>query len=172
MNNYPNGQPPERTQETALEYQSGYQQYPYPQYQPQPPQQVPMPYPQPGYPQQQMAPGYPAQQQPMQYPQYIQYPQPGYAPYPQQMMMPPQPVNVVVNNANNNVNAAMGGFGYVQVRRRRTPILLSLIYLFFIGYWLGPSWLVIALILTALGQESGQTMMRQLPMAFFLQQPS
>lgn len=169
MNNqYPNEQPkpeipPEQT--TGLGYLS-----PQPGYPPQPLQQ-PMVYPpQPPMvqPQQPIQQGYP--QQP--YPQQVYYPQPGYGAYPQQqMMMPPQPINVVVNNANNNVNAAMGGLGYVRVRRQQpgcAMFMISVIYFVCIGYAIGLCWLVIGLILTALGKEEGQRMMNQLPMVFFL----
>ena len=161
MNNpYSNEQPrpenpPEQT--TGLGYLS--QQ---PGYAPQP-LQPPMVYP--------PQPPMPQPPQHMQgYPQQMQYPQQGYAPYPQQqMMMPPQPINVIVNNANNNVN--MAGVGYVRVRQQQrgcAMLMLSIIYFCCIGYVIGSCWLVIGLMLSALGKPAGARMMSQLPMVFFL----
>lgn len=154
------GNPPEQT--TGPGYLSQQPGYP-----PQPLQQ-PMVYP----PQPPMA--QPQQHMQGQYPQQMQYSQPGYAPYPQQqMMMPPQPINVIVNNANNNVN--MAGVGYARVRQQRpgcAMLTLSVIYFVFIGWWVGFYWALIGLVLSALGKPAGQRMMSQLPMVFFLRQSS
>lgn len=146
------------------------------------PQQTPIPQQQPAswqqasWPQQQGygQPMYPQQQTPMP-PMQGQYPQQPLMqmPYQQQPMMMP-PINVVVNNANNNANTNMnmGGLGYIRVRKQGVPILFSILYFICIGYFIGFCWLIIGLVLSAIGSELGNRMMRQLPMAFFLRQPT
>ena len=109
-------------------------------------------------PQYQPQPYYPPQQQP-------QYPQPYYPPMPQPYYPPPMP-NYMLSNQVVNVSVLTQQTGVQQY-----GCLVRSLYFVFIGWWLGLTWAIIALLFCAtfIGLPIGMVMLNSLPAVLTLQ---